>query len=107
MCNLQADCANPRCFGEMPTRKHKKGAFGKGNEGYGLRNTAVDADDGPEAGARANTCPPVALAHEHTQPTRVHTHPHTHTLAHTHTHTHCKALRSVADSGVACYARSI
>ena len=67
---MQADCANPRCFGEMPTRKHKKGAFGKGNEGYGLRNADADADDEPDAGARANECPPVALAHAYTHTTR-------------------------------------
>ena len=65
MCNLQADCANPRCFGEMPTRKHKKGGFGKGNQGYGLRNVAVNAGNEPDAVARANKCPPVALADTH------------------------------------------
>ena len=54
----------------MPTRKHKKGAFGKGNEGYGLRNADADADDEPDAGARANECPPVALAHAYTHTTR-------------------------------------
>ncbi len=52
-----------------------------GNQGYGLRNTAVDADDGPDAGARANIYPPVALAH-----TLWHTLRHTRARAHAHTH---------------------
>jgi hypothetical protein len=96
-------------------KKGKKGAFLKGHAGYGQRNADADAADEPDAGARANECPPVALAHANTRPTRVHTHTHTHTRTHTRTHTathckthtHCKALRSVADSGVACCARSI
>ena len=33
----------------MPPRKANKGAFGKGNQGYGLRNAAVDAADEPDA----------------------------------------------------------
>jgi hypothetical protein len=79
----------------MPARKHKKGAFGKGNEGYGLRNADADAADEPDAGARANECRPVAL-HTHTHDphecTRTHTHTHarTHTHTHAHTHTHTR-----------------
>jgi hypothetical protein len=73
-----------------PPRRVNKGAFRKGHAGYGLRNAAVDAADEPDAGARANECPPVALAHAHTRHTRVHTHTHTHTHAHTHTHTHTR-----------------
>ena len=33
----------------MPPKKANKGAFGKGNQGYGLRNAAVDAADEPDA----------------------------------------------------------
>jgi hypothetical protein len=92
MFELQADCANSRCSIRMPPRRVNKGAFGKGNQGYGLRNAAVDAADEPDAGARANECPPVALAHAHTRHTRVHTHTHTRTHAHAHTHTHSHTL---------------
>jgi hypothetical protein len=80
----------------MPPKKANKGAFPKGHAGHGQRNAAVDAADEPDAGARANECPPVALAHG--RPTRVHTHTHTHTHtdtgtrthARTHSATHCK-----------------
>ena len=47
----------------MPPKKANKGAFPKGHAGHGQRNAAVDAADEPDAGARANECPPVALAH--------------------------------------------
>ena len=90
--------------------------FQKGHSNA-ARHRGGQAVDEPDAGARANGSPPVALAHSHTRPTRVHTHTHTqtdthtrtrtHTATHCETHTHCKALRSVADSGVACCARSI
>ena len=53
----------------MPPKKANKGAFGKGNQGYGLRNAAVDADDEPGAGVLTSACPPVALAHAHTRHT--------------------------------------
>ena len=43
-------------------KKGKKGAFLKGHAGYGQRNADADAADEPDAGARANECPPVALA---------------------------------------------
>ena len=43
----------------------KPGAFEKGHAGYGQRNAAVDAADEPDAGARANECPPVAVALAH------------------------------------------
>ena len=46
----------------MPPKKGKKGAFLKGHAGYGQRNPDADAADEPDAGARANECPPVALA---------------------------------------------
>ena len=78
----------------MPPKKGKKGAFLRGHAGYGLRKAAVDAADEPDAGARANTCPPVALAHARTRPTRVHTHTHTHT--HTHARTHARTLQLTA-----------
>jgi hypothetical protein len=32
----------------MPPRRVNKGAFGKGNEGYGLRNADADAVDEPD-----------------------------------------------------------
>jgi hypothetical protein len=47
----------------MPPRKANRGAFVQGNQGYGLRNVAVNAANEPDAGARANERPPVALAH--------------------------------------------
>ena len=78
----------------MPTRKHKKGAFGKGNEGYGLRHADADAANEPDAGARANECPPVALAHAHTHDTHTrHTSHDTHTATATATHTRTRAAR--------------
>jgi hypothetical protein len=46
---LQAGCANSRWSIQMPPKKANKGAFGKGNQGYGLRNAAVDAADEPDA----------------------------------------------------------
>ena len=47
----------------VATKKAKPGAFKRNNAGpAGLRNAAVDAADEPDAGARANECPPVALA---------------------------------------------
>ena len=46
---LQAGCANSRWSIQMPPKKANKGAFGKGNQGYGLRTEAVDADDEPDA----------------------------------------------------------
>ena len=80
----------------MPPKKGKKGAFLRGHAGYGQRNDDADADDEPDAGARANECPPVALAHANTRPTRVHTHTHTYTHTHTHTHTHAHTLQPTA-----------
>ena len=89
----------------MPPKKANKGAFGKGNQGYGLRNAAVDAADEPDAGARANECPPCrtctrtthtsAQAHTHAHArtrTRTHTHTHTHTRARAHTHTPTRTM---------------
>ena len=49
----------------MPPMKANRGAFVQGNQGYGLRNAAVNAADEPDAGARANEGPPVALADTH------------------------------------------
>jgi hypothetical protein len=49
----------------MPPRKANLGAFVQGNPGYGLRNVALNAADEPDAGTRANECPPVALADTH------------------------------------------
>ena len=66
----------------MPPKKANKGAFPKGHAGHGQRNAAVDAADEPDAGARANECPPVALAHAHTHDTHTR---HTHTATHTRT----------------------
>ena len=40
--------------------------FSAGNAGYSLRKDTPDTNDEPDAGARANECPPVALAHAHT-----------------------------------------
>ncbi len=57
------------------------------------------------------TCTRTHTTHTSGAHARTHTHTHTHTRTHTathcKTHTHCKALRSFADSGVACCARSI
>ena len=83
----------------MPPKKANKGAFPKGHAGHGQRNAAVDAADEPDAGTRANECPPVALAHAHPHEcTGTHTLTHTdtdtrtqtRTHARTHTATHCK-----------------
>jgi hypothetical protein len=60
-------------------KKPKPGAFGRNNAGpAGLRNAAVDAADEPDAGARANECPPCRTC------TRTHA---THKSAHTHART--------------------
>ena len=49
----------------VASKKGKKGAFLKGHAGYGQRNAAGNAADEPDAGVRANECPPVALADTH------------------------------------------
>ena len=95
MFELQADCANSRCSIRMPPRRVNKGAFGKGNQGYGLRNAAVDAADEPDAGARANECPLCrTCTRTHATHTSAHAHAHTHT--HTHAHTHARTLQLTA-----------
>ena len=93
VCALQADCANSRCLVRMPRKKANRGAFKPNNPGHGLRNAGVDAADEPDAGARANECPPCRTcthinkqAHAHAR-THTHTHTQTHTHAHTRTHT--------------------
>ena len=73
-------------------KKRNSSRFAVGNAGYGLRNAA----DEPDAGARANECPPVALAHARTRPTRVHTHTHAHTPTHTYAtaRTHARTAKA-------------
>jgi hypothetical protein len=68
-----------------------------------VRHRSGLAADEPDAGARANECPPCrtcsrthathtsAHAHAHT-----HTHTHTHARTHAHTHTHARTLQLTA-----------
>ena len=71
-------------------KKANRSRFAVGNAGYGLRNAANE----PDAGARANECPPVALAHAHTHDTHTrHTSHDTHTATATATHTRTRAAR--------------
>ncbi len=46
-------------------KQANKCASGKGNQGYGLRNAAVDVADEPDAGARANEGPSHTRVHKH------------------------------------------
>jgi hypothetical protein len=98
-----ADCLCAICSPTAPIRgalvKCLRGSIRRAHSGRAMRATAsaMPTQTPPTSPTQVRVPtnpPPVALAHSHTRPTRVHTHTHTHRHTHAHTHAHCNPLRN-------------